>query len=734
MNRHYLSRDTLLILALVFSLLVSCKPTAEEEPPTPTNPPAATEAPSATAVPTASPTPEIPLGDEYRSDDGGFAFRTIPAYEVEEFSGFVSMMGPNSDPNLGPAIAFIGGLNDESATLEQLFEDFQQEIVADEDVRLANEHETTVGGVPGMTADLNGNVDGKPVNGRIVVALVTPNQPFTMFGAAPEASWNEFAPMFDAVLASVSFFEPVAGVAPPILEPTLVAEAPKPETAAAEIRQWASFAFASSEYSNPDWAASQATGEPDTLIKECADLPTAWASYDSDTAEWIELTYDTPVVPTEINIIQTHSPDQVVLVELIDTNGTYHEIYTGEPENLWDECPYTLTIPVNVKYEVAGLKISIDQSVIPTTWNEIDAVELVGMAGGETAVTPPKPETPAADGELTVTALRGYEDIFGNLHVVGLLTNQSARAVDGVEVEIDVLDAAGNSLYTEIAWMSLYKIGPGETSPFRLAIYDDLSGVDSFTANIVGQSVAEFERATIEVRGVVRTIDDDGNVHITGEMVNNGSEPAAINNVAAATFDGAGEIVTADSSIVKIGYLEPGESGPFRVFMYGPADGTDNIVDHAVYVDAITTSPETAWAITFSEENRVYIDRYDDVHLVGEVTNGSEENLDIRLLAAFYDADGNVLDADTFSMPLDLAPGDSLPFDIVGGWAPLEHTTGLPDRVAGYSIRWDPYWTWTSSEITVDLTTSDDTQELDDGKATFTGQIVNSSGTAVDKA
>jgi hypothetical protein len=70
----------------------------------------------------------------------------------------------------------------------------------------------------------------------------------------------------------------------------------------------------------------------------------------------------------------------VVMVELIDTEGVYHEIYTGEPEDKSDECPYTLSIQIpKANYLVTGVKITIDQSVIPATWNEIDAVELVGV-------------------------------------------------------------------------------------------------------------------------------------------------------------------------------------------------------------------------------------------------------------------------------------------------------------------------------------------------------------------
>ncbi|MEJ2746330.1 MAG: hypothetical protein P8183_00185 [Anaerolineae bacterium] len=269
MNRKSLLFCVLLMLALA---LPACggqdegEPAQTEATAVPTTPPTATKAPTATAVPspTPIPTPEIPLGDEYSSQEGGFAFRTIPEYEVEEFYGFVSMMGPNSDPNLGPAIALIGGLNDESTTVEQLFEDFQQEVVQGDDVQieLSDMGEITIAGLPGMVADLSGDVEGGAVNGRIVVAMVTPTQQFTMFGAAPNEEWDEFAALFDAVLASVSFFDPVVEdpvveVEQPTVEPPVVVEAPEPGTAVTEIRQWASSAFASSEYSSPDWAASQ---------------------------------------------------------------------------------------------------------------------------------------------------------------------------------------------------------------------------------------------------------------------------------------------------------------------------------------------------------------------------------------------------------------------------------------------------------------------------------------------
>jgi hypothetical protein len=146
------------------------------------------------------------------------------------------------------------------------------------------------------------------------------------------------------------------------------------------ISQWAISAAASSEYGSSDYSAMQATGAPDTPV--CGDQVTAWASATADTEEWIELTYATFVHPTQVNVFQTYYPNQVVKVELIDSVSGYHEIYTGSPETM-DECPYVLSIPVgDVDYVVAGIRVTIDQSSVGN-WNEIDAVELVGMPAEE---------------------------------------------------------------------------------------------------------------------------------------------------------------------------------------------------------------------------------------------------------------------------------------------------------------------------------------------------------------
>jgi hypothetical protein len=203
------------------------------------------------------------------------------------------------------------------------------------------------------------------------------------------------------ILACSSFSQPVQ--VPPTLEqpaqapPTSVPQT-APTTAAGggteSIRQWAIDAEASSEWGKPDWAASQATGAPNTT--ECGDIPTAWAAASHDTVEWINLYYNTAVYPTEIHIIQTYTPDQVSQVDLIDMQGQFVTIYTSQPKQVDTPCPYTLSIPVSQNNILTqGVRITINQSVLGLDWNEIDAVEIVGVPGVGTPVRPPTHTPPA---------------------------------------------------------------------------------------------------------------------------------------------------------------------------------------------------------------------------------------------------------------------------------------------------------------------------------------------------
>lgn len=171
-----------------------------------------------------------------------------------------------------------------------------------------------------------------------------------------------------------------------------------PPTKQPTIRQWGVGATASSQYGDKDWSPSQATGEPDT--PECGDNPSAWASLMGGEEEWLEVYFESAVVPSEVNIYQTYGATQITKVELLDTSHNYHEIYTGEPSET--DCPFVLKIDsTDWDYEAAAVKISFDESFL-YYWDEIDAVELVGLSTGKIVATPAaRFPTPTSFAELS---------------------------------------------------------------------------------------------------------------------------------------------------------------------------------------------------------------------------------------------------------------------------------------------------------------------------------------------
>ena len=151
--------------------------------------------------------PDVDLDDEYRSEAGGYAFQPISGYEFEEFFGLAALVAPDADPDLGPMLMLIGGINEEETTDEQIFDNFMKDAER-EDVKILEQKEIIVDGKSGLLADIAGNIEGEKIVGRIVVVAVTPAHQFTMFASAPQNRWDVFKPSFDAVLDSIHFFEP----------------------------------------------------------------------------------------------------------------------------------------------------------------------------------------------------------------------------------------------------------------------------------------------------------------------------------------------------------------------------------------------------------------------------------------------------------------------------------------------------------------------------------------------
>ena len=140
-------------------------------------------------------------------------------------------------------------------------------------------------------------------------------------------------------------------------------------------RQWATGATASTEFNRPSWAATQATGAPNTLA--AGDHSTAWASSEQDAdSEWLDLTYAEPVVATMVRVHETYNPGAITKVELRDASGAWRTVWEGPAQPA--DAPRWFEVRVAAEgWTAKQVRLTLDSDAVPG-WNEIDAVELVG--------------------------------------------------------------------------------------------------------------------------------------------------------------------------------------------------------------------------------------------------------------------------------------------------------------------------------------------------------------------
>jgi hypothetical protein len=370
------------------------------------------------------------LGEDYTNQYGGFTIGQVNGYSLTEEGSVVRLQAPDASADVGPVIMVTGGLADTEMTDEE----YLDKMIGDMSVlEWTKGKKVTINGTKGLLAEGRADYGDQQVVGQLFVAMINPTRQFSLVGFAPMDRWKELEPIIEAVLKSAAFFE-INPQAPAAIQ---AGSESVTDSGPMVIRQWATYAEASSSYTSTDWSAMQAVGEPN--VDSCGDNRNAWASYDSDTEEWIETSYDIPVIPTEINIYQTFNPSQVVEVQIIDVDGDTYVAWTGEPESVAN-CPDLMTIQLEMDEDIYINKVVvfIDQGVMDWGWAEIDAIELVGYAespaggmtpqdqsagqqpaGGQSANTDANPHNPDdLSADAFAFTVSGYEnDVVENNNV-----------------------------------------------------------------------------------------------------------------------------------------------------------------------------------------------------------------------------------------------------------------------------------------------------------------------------
>jgi hypothetical protein len=143
--------------------------------------------------------------------------------------------------------------------------------------------------------------------------------------------------------------------------------------------QWAATAQAKSSYSNPNYGAAKATGEPNVGV--AGDSIEAWCPGTQNTGtDWLEVRFAQPARAVEVRVRQNHSPGAIAKVEVFEPDGTGHLWWEGKDTFVAPAVREVAWFAVRVPptgYAVAKVRITLNLAAV-SGWKQIDAVQLVG--------------------------------------------------------------------------------------------------------------------------------------------------------------------------------------------------------------------------------------------------------------------------------------------------------------------------------------------------------------------
>jgi hypothetical protein len=130
------------------------------------------------------------------------------------------------------------------------------------------------------------------------------------------------------------------------------------------------------------WSAEQATGAPDTESR--GDFPSAWAPRTFNHGkEWLRVEFDEPADLEEVRVHNSNEPGAIISIAGVLKNGMEVPLQISPPVADGADHPHIVSAKCaeGALLNVRTILITLDTTLTPHGWPEIDAVELIGRNG-----------------------------------------------------------------------------------------------------------------------------------------------------------------------------------------------------------------------------------------------------------------------------------------------------------------------------------------------------------------
>jgi len=247
------------------------------------------------------------------------------------------------------------------------------------------------------------------------------------------------------------------------------------------------------------------------------------------------------------------------------------------------------------------------------------------------------------------------------LHVVGDVTNTTDDAYEYVKVVATFYDADGEMLGADYTYTEMDIVPPHGVGVFNLS--GDVGGaatdVATYTLQVEGSVTGDRPYAGLVVTAG-RMYEEYGYSHLVGEVENTGESNCDYVKIVAGFYDAEGTVVAVDYTYAELDIVLAGDKSPFELSVEDlPA------FDHyELWVEGEPTSEEPYG--DFEVDVAREYEQYGYYYLAGEVKNTGEKDCEfVKIVVAFYDAEGQVIAVDYTYTELDVVPANGAsPFEL----------------------------------------------------------------------
>ena len=172
---------------------------------------------------------------------------------------------------------------------------------------------------------------------------------------------------------------------------------------------------------------------------------------------------------------------------------------------------------------------------------------------------------------IQIVSTSTYIDDFGNFHVIGEVNNTSIDPQTNILITALLSDTNNNVLVGNHSAFSLIStLRQTELSPFDIVIQDpQILGKFNFMEFSITSQPAIEKPANLVLNGTSAFLDNIGNPHITGSIINQGQSPEQFINLVATFYDNSSlGVVGTQSFGLNVGNLTQNQITPFDITIF----------------------------------------------------------------------------------------------------------------------------------------------------------------------